>query len=690
MKIGLRWLLGSLAVGMGVVVGCGSDSTSSDTPSTPSTPASGTGTGDNSSSGSSGSSTGSTTDSGSSTTTDSGTSTVDAGPTCGTGISLCGSACVDLRVDSNNCGTCGTKCKSGKVCSDSACKDSCGGGTPNLCGSGDTARCTSFKTDVNNCGGCDAKCPTGATCVATDAGDGGTGSCACPAGQVACGSGSNAACVPNAQCSNGHFLADCTAIHLAAPSLGSGTYTIDPDGAGNGAPFKVYCDMETEGGGWTLVLKAAGDDTGGQGGANRFDYDSAVWTMNTAGDPLYTFNEASADLSRASAKLASFNTVPFDQVRLDMADGATPRGLSFSVGAQTSARDLFAGGNIDLSKNHSRAEWLGLLDTPHVQGYCNAAGVNLTSAYAHTRLGLVGNNENDCSSPESYIGIGNNGIITNACGANTQQAAVGSSASCNAAGAPFVGGDGYSLAFAWVFVRRSDFTGLSTMATCADHYAAGRTISGKYTIDPDGNGATAPYHVYCDMRNGGWTMVHKFTDGVSADPYAVWTGGTELNAADDTYLNPMKSSGHYLNRIVTADWNSAFTVNQVRVAVFNGETESVHLKFNGASTTNTNFYDPSRVLESSWSDLWVGGGNFFSIAGEGTTNFTRRWFINANYGGCGNDSGWLTVTAPGAGSGCSWEMVYTRPSILFARGGTKQNWTSGSIGHGDTFVVLVR
>ena len=40
---------------------------------------------------------------------------------------------------------------------------------------------------------------------------------------------------------------------MRQPSAPSGVYAIDPDGAGDGAAFNVYCDMATDGGGWTLV-----------------------------------------------------------------------------------------------------------------------------------------------------------------------------------------------------------------------------------------------------------------------------------------------------------------------------------------------------------------------------------------------------------------------------------------------------
>ncbi|HAN30385.1 MAG TPA: hypothetical protein DCQ06_02195, partial [Myxococcales bacterium] len=47
--------------------------------------------------------------------------------------------------------------------------------------------------------------------------------------------------------------ASCKAILDAQASLGDGSYWLDSDGAGGNAPFAVYCDMTTDGGGWALV-----------------------------------------------------------------------------------------------------------------------------------------------------------------------------------------------------------------------------------------------------------------------------------------------------------------------------------------------------------------------------------------------------------------------------------------------------
>jgi len=56
---------------------------------------------------------------------------------------------------------------------------------------------------------------------------------------------------------------------------------------------------------------------------------------------------------------------------------------------------------------------------------------------------------------------------------------------------------------------------------CAELYKSGQTISGVYTIDPDGSGA---FDVFCDQTTaaGGWTVFQKRLDG-SVDFYRGWS-----------------------------------------------------------------------------------------------------------------------------------------------------------------------
>ena len=99
---------------------------------------------------------------------------------CPTGQSVCAGSCVNTTTDFRNCGSCGTACTVGQVCTAGQCvTTSCPAGQ-GLC----AGTCMNITTDPQNCGSCGHICATGQACTA--------GQCmttSCPAGQGLCAGG---------------------------------------------------------------------------------------------------------------------------------------------------------------------------------------------------------------------------------------------------------------------------------------------------------------------------------------------------------------------------------------------------------------------------------------------------------------------------------------------------------------------
>jgi hypothetical protein len=210
-----------------------------------------------------------------------------------------------------------------------------------------------------------------------------------------------------------------------------GVYTIDPDGPGGADPFQAYCDMTNGGGGWTLLMKIDGTKT-------TFSYASAYWTSSATYQPTQpaydTVNET---------KLYGFNSMPLNAMRIGMYDPTDTKTRWLDIPrVNGSLAELFAGGFQATSLG--RTAWEGLLSNPSLQPNCNLEGFNSAAAGTRARIGIVANQENDCNSPDSRIGIGTDGSN---CGQNPLSSA-GDQAYCGGDH-----GDRSTATFGYVMIR---------------------------------------------------------------------------------------------------------------------------------------------------------------------------------------------------------------------------------------------
>ena len=80
------------------------------------------------------------------------------------------------------------------------------------------------------------------------------------------------------------------------------------------------------------------------------------------------------------------------------------KAFSFSYPA-SSLHSLIADGSY--RQTHlGRNKWKSLISGSSLQLNCNREGFNAYHYFARARLGLIANEQNDCGSPDSFIGLG--------------------------------------------------------------------------------------------------------------------------------------------------------------------------------------------------------------------------------------------------------------------------------------------
>ncbi|MDP2345758.1 MAG: tandem-95 repeat protein [Deltaproteobacteria bacterium] len=239
--------------------------------------------------------------------------------------------------------------------------------------------------------------------------------------------------------------------------------------------YDAFCDMS--GGGFTLVMKADGTD-------DELEFDDARWTDATllAEDVVSSRN---ADLvvgdgsgAAGESKLRSYLNVKVDELRVGFAARTTgsrtfrfPGDLTLPINATgpaaASMQTLMSGGFVALA-SPPRASWLGVDPAFQLQAFCNRVGINVVGDTTggqvdRLRIGILSNDQNDCDTPDSFVGIG-------------------SSLGGTIAGNRSLGGVPSLTRHVAVLVRSNDLTDIGNRQSCDAHFQAGFVVDGFYLV----------------------------------------------------------------------------------------------------------------------------------------------------------------------------------------------------------------
>ena len=213
------------------------------------------------------------------------------------------------------------------------------------------------------------------------------------------------------QMPDGSYLTSCNA-YLSSSSYtgqGDGMYWLDPDGPGGNAAFKAWCDMNTDGGGWTLIMRMKNDTT--------LAYSNAYWTNTNLFDDDATASQK--PWLNANGKFTAWNYLTGTTLRGCKSGGGPNQCVSQSWTGGVTANSLF--NSAYKSGALPRWQWVwffgGLDDSSEPN--CNQGGINYNG---QTRFGFSANNENDCNSNDTVWGFGHS------CGAGVLLGLIGRTA----------------------------------------------------------------------------------------------------------------------------------------------------------------------------------------------------------------------------------------------------------------------
>ncbi|KAJ8302983.1 hypothetical protein KUTeg_019379 [Tegillarca granosa] len=167
----------------------------------------------------------------------------------------------------------------------------------------------------------------------------------------------------------------------------------------------------------------------------------------------------------------------------------------------------------------------------------------------------------------------------------------------------------------------------------------------------------------------GWMTMMKGVAGVPGDLYTIWNSPNTVNAhvPQAMYLNAI-FPGHFKPDL-SNHWNS-LCIDRVKVAIYNKGVEKANIIFDATNTDKNGWFDPSRIISSTYSDIKNAPKQFFSMLGDVSSG--REFYMNSQSSSSCNTYGWIMVATQ---NGCPFEnSAGNKPSFLYAPGNTVANF----------------
>jgi len=210
---------------------------------------------------------------------------------------------------------------------------------------------------------------------------------------------------------HGQSFTSCKEIYAKHRSYGNKGYLLEMDSG----KVPVFCHMTNSGlgacggGGWTLVMKINGTK-------RTFHYDSKLWSTKDS----FNLPGGKTGLDLHETKLPTYWNTRFSKICLGMKTGQQIKFIVIHKSA-SSLYSLIADGKYRAT-SLGRNTWKSLVGSQaSLQSNCNKEGFNAVSGdYPHSRarIGILGNQENDCHTCDSRVGFGTGGKHdnSNTCG----------------------------------------------------------------------------------------------------------------------------------------------------------------------------------------------------------------------------------------------------------------------------------